>query len=277
MTEIIDGKKVAGEVLKRIKADVSQLEIKPGLAVVVVGDDPASKVYVKMKETRCKETGIHSERYDLDKDITQSSLIKLIEKLNNDKDIHGILLQIPLPKHIDSDMVLERISPEKDVDGFHPLNMGRVLAERDSVLTCTPKAVMELLDAYKINVKGKDVAIIGKSKLVGKPLGVMLANRDATITLCHIKTKDLKKYTSDADIVIVAAGKAKLLTADMVKDGVVVIDVGINRINGKIVGDVDFENVKKKSSFITPVPGGVGPMTVAMLLENTMELYKNAI
>jgi methylenetetrahydrofolate dehydrogenase (NADP+) / methenyltetrahydrofolate cyclohydrolase len=276
MINIIDGKKVSAEIKEEIRLEVEKITEKgqraPGLAVIIVGENAASKVYVNSKVKTCSALGIYSEKYNLDSELTEAELLKLIEELNNKEEIDGILVQLPLPKHIDEDKVIEAIKPNKDVDGFHPKNLGKLVIGKSGFKSCTPYGIMELLKRYKIDLNGKDVVIIGRSNIVGKPLSIMLTNENATVTLCHSRTKNLSEKTLNADIVVVAIGREKFLTEDMVKDGSVVIDVGINRNSlGKLCGDVDFENVSKKTSLITPVPGGVGPMTIAMLMKNTVK------
>jgi len=276
MINIIDGKKVSADIKEEIRLEVEKLveggKRAPGLAVIIVGENPASKVYVNSKVKTCSALGIYSEKYNLDTSVTEVKLLKLIEELNNKEEIDGILVQLPLPKHIDEDKVIEAIKPNKDVDGFHPINLGKLVIGKNGFKSCTPYGIIELLKRYELDLNGKDVVIIGRSNIVGKPLSIMLTNENATVTLCHSRTKNLSEKTLNADIVVVAIGKEKFLTEDMVKDGSVVIDVGINRNSlGKLCGDVDFENVSKKTSLITPVPGGVGPMTIAMLMKNTVK------
>jgi methylenetetrahydrofolate dehydrogenase (NADP+)/methenyltetrahydrofolate cyclohydrolase len=276
---LIDGKKISAEIKAEIKKEIETIEKLddrvPGLAVVLVGENPASKVYVGSKEKTCKALGMHSEKYVLPEDTSEEELLNLIDKLNKKEEINGILVQLPLPKHIEEKKVIHAISPEKDVDGFHPENVGKLLIGDDTFKSCTPYGVMELLKRTGIEVMGKDVAIVGRSNIVGKPLAALLINESATVTVCHSRTKDLKEVTKRADIIIVAVGREKFLKEDMVKEGAVVIDVGINRDSeGKLCGDVDFEGVSKKASYITPVPGGVGPMTIAMLMKNTLKAYK---
>lgn len=276
MTKIIDGKKISTEIKEEIKVEIDKLiedeKRGPGLAVVIVGENPASKVYVNSKVKTCNALGIYSERYSLDLETTEVDLLKLIEELNDKEEIDGILVQLPLPKHIDENKVIEAIKPSKDVDGFHPINVGKLVTGKSEFESCTPYGIMELLKRYKVDLPGKDIVIIGRSNIVGKPLALMLTNESATVTLCHSKTKKISQKTLNADIIIVAIGIEKFLTEDMVKDGAIVIDVGINRNKlGKICGDVDFESVSKKTSLITPVPGGVGPMTIAMLMKNTVK------
>ncbi|MBI2176032.1 bifunctional methylenetetrahydrofolate dehydrogenase/methenyltetrahydrofolate cyclohydrolase FolD [Candidatus Woesearchaeota archaeon] len=271
---IIDGKTVAEKIRARIKAEVAKLKSKPGLAAILVGENPASKVYVDIKRKTCDEVGIYSELYKLPDSTTEKELLQLIGKLNENKKIHAILVQMPLPKHISEEKILAAIALEKDVDGFSPENIGKLVSGKEASVPCTPKGVIRLLEEYKIEILGKNAVVIGRSNIVGKPVALMLLNRDATVTVCHSKTTDLAKHTRNADILVVAAGKPKLVTADMVKEGAVVIDVGINRVDGKLVGDVDFETVSRKAGYITPVPKGVGPMTVAMLIENTLDLFR---
>lgn len=273
--EIIDGKKLAKQIRENLKIECEELKekgINPKLAVIMVGDDKASKIYVKNKSKACNEIGIQYEEYLLDKNINQNELIELIEKLNNDKTVHGILLQSPVPDGLDINEAFRKISPEKDVDGFNPTNVGKLALNQDTFVSCTPYGIMRMFEAYNIDLEGKKVVIIGRSNIVGKPLMQCCLNKNATVTICHSKTKNVKEHVKDADVVISAIGKPEYVTADMVKDGAIVIDVGINRTeNGKIVGDVDFENVSKKASYITPVPGGVGPMTIAMLMNNVIK------
>ena len=277
--EIIDGKKLAKEIREKLKLKSNELKekgINPKLAVIMVGDDKASQVYVKNKSKACNEIGIEFEEFILDKDIRQDELINLIEKLNNDDHIHGILLQSPIPAHLDINEAFKTINPEKDVDGFNPVNIGKLCLNQDTFVSCTPYGIMKMFEAYNIDLTGKNVTIIGRSNIVGKPLIQCLLSKNATVTICHSKTKEIEKITKDADIIVTAMGKPKFLKADMVKEGATVIDVGINRMeNGKITGDVDFEEVSKKTSYITPVPGGVGPMTIAMLMNNIVKAAKN--
>ena len=279
MAIIIDGKELAKKTRQNLKIECDELKnkgINPKLAVIMVGDNPASKVYVRNKSKACQEVGVEYEEYLLDSNITQKNLIDLIKKLNNDKNINGILLQSPIPKHLDINEAFRTIDYNKDVDGFHPMNVGKLTLGQDTFVSCTPYGVMRMFEEYNIDLCGKNVVILGRSNIVGKPLTQCCLNKNATITVCHSKTQNTKKITKEADIVISAIGKAKFITEDMIKEGAIVIDVGINRDeNGKIVGDVDFENVKQKASYITPVPGGVGPMTVAMLLNNVIKAAKN--
>ena len=283
--KIIDGKQVAEELRAELKAEVINLKqqaVIPGLGVILVGEDPASQSYVRAKEKACEEIGIYSDDNRLPEDTTQERLIGLIDKMNTDPKINGILVQLPLPKHLNESEVLLAISPDKDVDGFHPMNIGKMVAGQKAFLPCTPHGVIQLLLRSGVTIKGSDVVIVGRSNIVGKPLANMLIQKsptgNATVTICHTRTKDLAYHTRRADIVIAAAGRPNTITADMVKDGVVVIDVGVNRVEDatkkrgyRLVGDVDFEAVREKASLITPVPGGVGPMTITMLLYNTVE------
>jgi len=276
--QIIDGKALSDEIKKELQDDVKKLKSKgitPGLAVVLVGDDPASHTYVKMKEKACELTGIYSIVHKMPSDISQEKIIETIKMMNENPNIDGILVQLPLPKHIDTDLILQTIDPKKDVDGFHPFNVGKLSLGLDGFVPCTPLGVMKMLQKYEINPKGLDVCVVGASNIVGKPMHNLLLNEFATVDICHIFTKDLASHTKRADMVIVGVGKPNLITEDMVKDGAIVIDIGINRLeSGRLVGDVDYENVSKKASFITPVPGGVGPMTIAMLLSNTVKAAK---
>lgn len=275
---IIDGKAVSADVKARIKAETQELRgegIIPGLAVIIVGEDPASKIYVASKEKACADIGFYSEKYALPESVTQDELLNLIKKLNNDDRINGILCQLPLPPHLDEKAVINAIDPQKDVDAFHPQNVGKIMIGEYDFLPCTPAGVMELLSAYNIEITGKKCVVIGRSNIVGKPMAMLLLHKNGTVTICHSKTINLPEICRSADILVAAVGKAKFVTADMVKDGAVVIDVGMNRPEGgKLCGDVDFENVAEKCSYITPVPGGVGPMTIAMLMQNTLTAAK---
>ena len=279
MSVITDGKKLAKEIRENLKIKCEELKergIEPKLAVILVGNDKPSQIYVKNKSKACEEIGIKFEEYLLDENITQKELINLIEKLNKDNTIHGILLQSPIPEQLDINEAFRKILPEKDVDGFNPVNVGKLVLNQDTFVSCTPYGIMKMFEAYNIDLTGKNVTIIGRSNIVGKPLIQCCLNKNATVTICHSKTKELKEHTKKADILIVAIGKSKFITEDMVKKDAIVIDVGINRDeNGKLTGDVDFENVEKKASFITPVPGGVGPMTIAMLMNNVLKATKN--
>lgn len=273
MANIINGKELSKKIKGQVKEDVEKLRqkgINPKLAVIMVGEDPASKVYVRNKSKACLDAGIEYEEFLLEETTTQEELLELIVKLNNRKDIHGILLQSPVPNHIDIYKAFETIDFRKDVDGFNPINIGRLALNRQTFISCTPYGVIKMLEENDIELKGANVVILGRSNIVGKPLAQCLLNKDATVTICHSKTKKIEEITKKADIVIVAIGKPKFLTADMVKEGAVVIDVGINRLETGLVGDVDYEQVEKKASYITPVPGGVGPMTIAMLLNNVV-------
>lgn len=273
MAIIIDGKELAKKVRAEVKDGVEKLKqngINPKLAVIMVGQDPASKVYVKNKSKACNEVGIEYEEFLLDENIQMEELLSVIEKLNKRKDIHGILLQSPIPKHLDIYKAFETIDFRKDVDGFNPINIGRLTLNRQTFISCTPYGVMKMLEEYNIELKGANVVILGRSNIVGKPLAQCLLNKDATITICHSKTKNIEEITRNADIVITAIGQPKFLKENMVKEGAVIIDVGINRLETGLVGDVDFEEVSKKASYITPVPGGVGPMTISMLLNNVV-------
>ena len=275
---LIDGKAVSLQVKQQVKQECDKLKTKgvtPGLAVIIVGDDPASQVYVRNKERACEECGFYSVKYALDADTTQDELNALIDKLNKDEKINGILCQLPLPKHLDDKEVINRIDPIKDVDAFHPVNVGAIMIGDYNFLPCTPAGVMELIRSTGIDVTGKKAVVIGRSNIVGKPMAMLLLHENATVEITHSKTLDLKSITKEADILVAAIGRAKFVTADMVKNGAIVIDVGMNRDeNGKLCGDVDFENVKDKCSFITPVPGGVGPMTISMLMRNTLTAAK---
>ena len=279
MAVIIDGKELAKKVRGNLKIECENLKskgIKPKFAVIMVGDDPASKIYVKSKSKACDEIGIEYEEHILDDKITQEELINLIHKLNEDKTVNGILLQSPIPKHLDIDEAFKEISYKKDVDGFNPVNVGRLLLNQDTFVSCTPYGIMKMFEEYKIDLEGKNVVIIGRSNIVGKPLMACCLNRHATVTVCHSRTKNLKEKTKNADVLVSAIGKPNFVTAEMVKDGAVIIDVGINRgENKKITGDVDYEKVKEKASYITPVPGGVGPMTIAMLMNNVIKATIN--
>jgi methylenetetrahydrofolate dehydrogenase (NADP+)/methenyltetrahydrofolate cyclohydrolase len=274
VAQILDGKKLATDVRANIAQEIEQLKTKgiiPGLAVVLVGEDPASQVYVRNKEQACQTVGINSFMYRLPADTNQDTLLELIQELNTNPAVHGILVQLPLPRQIDPDIVLQAIDPAKDVDGFHPFNVGRLMAGLKTFVPCTPRGIMHLLAAYNIPLAGKHAVVVGRSNIVGKPMAHLLLARDATVTICHSKTTRLKDFTKSADILVAAVGRPRLIIADMVKPGAVVVDVGINRLPEGLVGDVDFDAVKEVASYITPVPGGVGPLTIAMLLQNTME------
>ena len=278
MYELINGKAVADHIKFQVKNEIDDLGTDVALAVIVVGDNPASQVYVRNKKRACDEVGVVSMEYDLPEETSEEELIELINYLNIADCVHGILVQLPLPKHINKDKVLERISPAKDVDGFTSINTGKLWLGNYDLAPCTAMGVIELLDYYDIDIEGKNCVIVGRSNIVGKPLAALLLERNATVTVCHSKTKDLYKHTSQADILISAVGKPKFITWGLVKKGAVVIDVGINRDeNGKLCGDVDAENVEDKATMLTPVPGGVGPMTVAMLMKNTLIAAKKTI
>ena len=281
MAKIIDGKALAKTIRGNLKSEVEDLKkngIQPKLAVIMVGEDKASKIYVKNKSKACEELGIEYEEYLLKEETTMEELLNLIHKLNDDDKIHGILLQSPLPEGLDANEAFRTISPKKDVDGFHPINVGKLSLNQDCFVSCTPYGIIKMLENYNIPIEGAHAVIIGRSNIVGKPLAKCLLNKNATVTVCHSKTKDIEKITQKADIVIAALGKPNFVKSDMVKEGSVIIDVGINRLdNGKIVGDIDFENVEKKASYITPVPGGVGPMTVAMLMSNVVKAAKKKL
>ncbi len=278
MAQIIDGKAVSKAVRQRVAAETEELKnkgITPGLAVILVGDDPASQVYVRNKERACEEVGFYSEKYTLPENTTQEELNALVDKLNARKEISGILCQLPLPKHLDDKAVINRIDPKKDVDAFHPENVGAIMIGDYHFLPCTPAGVMELIHSTGVEITGKKAVVIGRSNIVGKPMAMLLLHENATVEITHSKTKNLADITRTADILVAAIGKAGFVTADMVKEGAVVIDVGMNRnAEGKLCGDVDFDEVSKKCSYITPVPGGVGPMTISMLMQNTLTAAK---
>ena len=275
MAELIDGKLVSNYARKIIKEDIENLYLTsgiiPGLAVILVGDNPASEVYVRNKHKACEDVGINSIQIYMPEETTEEELLLKIDELNRDQNVHGILVQLPLPRHINEDIIIQSISPEKDVDAFHPLNVGKIMVGNYSFLPCTPAGIMTLLDYYKIDVCGKKCVIVGRSNIVGKPMALLLLEKNGTPTICHSRTENLSSITKQADILVVAIGKPKFIKADDVKDGAVIIDVGINRLSdGKLCGDVDFIEVEKKASYITPVPGGVGPMTITTLLKNTL-------
>ncbi len=281
MTEIIDGKKVAEHLRKEVREEVKKLKeetnIVPGLAAVLVGNNPASQIYVRNKRKACEEVGIYSEEYNLPEDITEGDLLSLVEKLNHDEKIHGILVQLPLSKQINEPKILRAVSPMKDIDGFHPENVGLLVEGNPRFIPCTPYGIIKLLDYYGIEIQGKEAVVVGRSNIVGKPVSLLLLHRHATVTISHSRTRSLAEVTLRADILVAAIGRSKLITEDMVKEGATVIDVGINRLpDGKLSGDVDFERVSEKASYITPVPGGVGPMTIGMLLWNTLSSAKNS-
>lgn len=279
MAEIIDGKELAKKIRKNLKNEVTELKSKgiiPKLAVIMVGNDPASAVYVRNKSKACEKVGIEFEEYLFSKDITEEMLLETIDKLNKDDSINGILLQSPVPKHININKAFRTISPKKDVDGFNPVNVGNLTIGEDAFISCTPYGIVKMLEEYNIETEGKNTVILGRSNIVGKPMIQCMLNKNSTVTVCHSRTKNIDKITKEADIVIAAIGKPKFVKADMIKDGAVVIDVGINRLeDGSICGDVDYENVEPKASYITPVPGGVGPMTIAMLLNNVVKAAKS--
>ncbi len=282
MATIIDGKLVTAKIREEIKNESAAFEketgVKPGLAVIIVGDDPASQVYVRNKGKACEEVGFYSEIHRLPAETTEEELLSLVHSLNENEKIHGILVQSPLPKHLDEALIVNNIRYEKDVDAFHPVNVGKIMIGDYNFLPCTPAGVMELLKAYDIDVCGKEVAVVGRSNIVGKPQAMLMLHANATVTICHSRTKNLSEVLNRADVVVMAIGKAKFLKADMIKEGAVVIDVGMNRDeNGKLCGDVDFEECEKKASFITPVPGGVGPMTITMLMKNTLTAAKTSV
>jgi len=271
MAKIIDGTNIAKQMLDELKLQIKESGLTPKLAVVLVGDDPSSKLYLKSKEAACSHAGVIYEKYILPQSTPQDELLNLIDELN-ESDTNAILVQFPLPAGIHEESVIEAIDPSKDADGFHPVNMGRLLAGDEVIAPCTPAGIIELLKRGRIDIAGKHAVVVGRSNIVGKPLAAMLLNRDATVTVCHSKTRNMAEITRRADILAVAVGKPRFITADMVKEGAVVVDIGINVVGGKTVGDVDFEKVKEKASAITPVPGGVGPMTVASLIKNTFSL-----
>ncbi len=282
MAQIISGKEVALKVRERIKNEVEELLTKtgkrPGLAVIIVGEDPASQVYVRNKAKGCEEVGFHSEVYRLPEQTEMSELLALINKLNNDENIHGILCQLPLPKHLDETEVILAIDPNKDVDAFHPVNTGKIMIGNYSFLPCTPAGVMELIASTGVDISGKECVVVGRSNIVGKPQAMLLLQKNGTVTICHSRTKNLAETTKRADILVVAVGRPNFITGDMIKEGAIVVDVGINRMDdGKLVGDVHFESAEKVASYITPVPGGVGPMTITMLLQNTLTAAKQQI
>lgn len=280
MSKIIDGKKIAKNIRMELKEEITKLKNEgraPGLTVVMVGNNPASETYVSMKEKAAEEIGINSKLIKKEESISEEALLKLIDQLNNDNSVDGILVQLPLPDHIDEKKVIESIKADKDVDGFHPINTGRLFSGQEDVLryeACTPLGIIRLLEREGIEIDGKNATVVGRSNIVGKPIAHLLLERHATVTICHSHTKDLKAEIKRADIVVAAVGRPEMITGDMIKEGAVVIDVGINRVDGKLLGDVEFETAKKVVSKITPVPGGVGPMTIAMLMENTVKARK---
>lgn len=280
MANIIDGKAISAqireEIAEKVKLYNEKTGLRPGLAVIIVGENPASQVYVRNKKKACEQVGFNSWVYEMPESTTQDELNALIDKLNGDPGVHGILVQLPLPKHLDEEEVILRIKPEKDVDAFHPYNVGRITIGDPQFLPCTPAGIMELLKRSNIEISGKECVVIGRSNIVGKPMALLLLAENGTVTVCHSKTKDLKEVCRRADILVVAIGRADFVTADMVKEGAVVIDVGMNRnAEGKLTGDVDFASVSEVASYITPVPGGVGPMTITMLLQNTLTAAEN--
>ena len=282
MAELIDGKLVSTKIREKIAADVAdfkrEFNIIPGLAVIIVGENPASMVYVRNKHKACIEAGMNSIEVKLPEQTPEEELLSKIDELNQDPAVHGILVQLPLPKHINETRVINRISPEKDVDAFHPVNVGKITIGNYNLLPCTPAGVMDLIDYYNVELSGKRAVVIGRSNIVGKPMALLLLERNATVTVCHSRTPDISEYTKNADVIVVAVGRPYFLTGDMVKQGAVVIYVGINRLdNGKLAGDADFESVSKVASLITPVPGGVGPMTITMLMQNTLTSAKNSV
>ena len=274
--KIINGKKIAEKIISEIKSKVKNMGEKPGLALVMVGSNPASEVYVNFKEKDSKEAGFYCERYNLDEKTNEMDLINLLNQLNNNSKIHGVLVQLPLPKQIDEKLIINSILPHKDVDGFTPLSLGNLMSENTILAPATAIAVVHLIESTGIKIEGKNAVVIGRSNIIGKPVALMLLEKNATVTVCHSKTKNLAEHTKKADILVVAVGKPNLIKKEMVKEGAVVIDVGINRIGNKLIGDVDFENVKEVAGFITPVPGGVGPMTRAMLMKNTLKAMELA-
>ena len=275
MTEILDGKKVSQEIFEKIKKEVSLLTLKPKLAVVLVGDNPASHIYVKIKQKTALELGFESIDYKFDSTVSQQELLNKIQSLNEDKTVNAILVQLPLPEHIDKNVIINSIDPKKDVDGFHYENAGKLTSnQKPYAVACTARGIMELLNYYKIEVSGKSVTVIGRSNIVGTPVARLMQNHNATVTVCHSKTKNISEHTKNADIVVCAIGHPKFLKENMVKKGAVIIDVGITKVKDKLCGDTDFENLLNKASYITPVPKGVGPMTIAGLMQNTFDLYK---
>ena len=279
MAKMIDGKQVSANVKEQVRQETETLfqkyGKKPGLAVVIVGNDPASRVYVNNKKKACETVGFQSFEYALPEDTTQEELLELVETLNADKNVNGILVQLPVPKQIDDKAIINAISAEKDVDAFHPENVGRIMIGEYAFLPCTPAGVMELIDSTGVEISGKKCVVIGRSNIVGKPMAMLLLHRSGTVTICHSRTQNLAEITREADILVAAVGKANFVTGDMIKEGAVVIDVGMNRLeNGKLCGDVNFAEAEQKASYITPVPGGVGPMTIAMLMKNTLTAFK---
>ena len=274
MSKIIDGKKIRDEILEDLKKQVKQYMIKPCLAVIQIGDDEASNTYIKAKEKACNNIGIYFKHIKFPETVKEIEVINKILELNNDEYVHGILLQLPLPEGFNQDKLINYIARNKDVDGLTDINIGKIFNNKPGLVSCTPQGIMKLLEEEKVDVEGKNVVIVGRSNLVGKPLLGLMLNKNATVTICHSKTENLKKHTKNADILIVAVGKPGFITEDMVKDGAVVIDVGISRVDSHVLGDVDFENVSHKCSYITPVPGGVGPMTIAMVIDNLLDTVR---
>lgn len=277
MANIIDGKLLAAKIRAEVKNKIAAGGFAPGLTVILVGKNPASEIYVRNKTKACGEVGIKSFEHILPEDTKEAELLKLIEGLNKDKKVHGILVQLPLPKHINEDKIIAAISPEKDVDGFHPINLGKLLAGRNGLRPCTPLGIMELINSTGIDIKGKQAVVVGRSNIVGKPVAVMLLEQHATVTICHSRTQNMPGVVGGADILVAAIGKPKFIKGDWIKNGAIVIDVGINRTDGgKITGDVDFDAARDRAGFISPVPGGVGPMTIAMLLKNTLLSFERS-
>ena len=277
---LIDGKAIAAEIRKELKTRCEALVskgVQPGLAVVLVGEDPASEIYVRNKEKACQKVGIASTVFRLPKETTEEALIERIQALNADPSIHGILLQLPLPQGMEEHKILQLIDPSKDVDGFHVYNMGALVTGNQGFLPCTPKGCMRLLEKTGIEIAGKDAVVVGRSNIVGKPMALLLLQKNATVTLCHSKTKNIGEHLRRADIVVAAVGKPEMITGDMIKPGAVVLDVGVNRVDGRVVGDVAFDSVAEVAGYLTPVPGGVGPMTIAMLIENTLEAAERSV
>lgn len=275
MTQIMDGKALSEKIYERIKTEVSKLEKKPTLAVIITSDNEAGKIYVRNKKRACENTGINSITVEFDETVSDEEFLSKIDELNKNPEVDAIMVQLPIPRHLDTEKILNSISPEKDADGLHYINAGKLFTGQiPNSVACTPKGIIRILDEYGINVEGKNAVVIGRSNLVGKPIAQLLMQKNATVTHLHSKSKNIEFFTKNADIIVVATGKPKMLKGDMVKEGVVIIDVGISRVDGKLSGDVDFDSVAPKASFITPVPKGVGPMTVAMLIQNTLELSK---
>ena len=279
--KIIDGKAIAVQIRSELKKEIDLLKAKagisPGLAVILAGNNPASEIYVKYKEKACESLGVYSEIHRLDENVSTESILELVERLNGDKKIHGILVQLPLPKQIDRDRILKAVKLSKDVDGFHPFNLGNLLSGKECFLPCTPQGIVELLDREKIAIQGKKAVVVGRSIIVGKPVALLLLQNHATVTICHSRTVDLAEVTRQADILVAAIGRPKFISGAMIKKGAVVIDVGMNRSEGKLCGDVDFDSAKETAGAITPVPGGVGPMTIAMLMKNTLKAARKTV